>query len=193
MRRPHQRVPKCGLNQPRQSFGHAQVSAASNIRVRIAKWQHRCPQDLLFHECGGLRSEHDFGAALIRLEFSERGLDLPPLAVGVGEVDRGDVVGIEECGEQAERAHLGAAPVIDVVVDDADDDVFGVEAELLARISASHDPSWRVSIRRGLALLFGSPDQIGSGRRCLFPRLETHEPAIRGQHHAGFETIQERL
>jgi len=45
--------------------------------------------DLLQHQVGGLRAQHYPRAALVGLELVERGLDLPPLRVSAGELDRG--------------------------------------------------------------------------------------------------------
>ena len=57
------------------------------------------------------------------LQLVEGRLDLPTLRVRSGEFGGGDLVGVEDRGEQPKRAALGAAAVFNGLVDDAHDHV----------------------------------------------------------------------
>ena len=67
--------------------------------------------DFLEHEVGRFRSQHGARAPLMGLQLVEGTLDLPALGVGGREIESGDVVGVEDGGEEP----VGLVVVVSVV------------------------------------------------------------------------------
>ena len=150
--------------------------------------------DLLLNQVGGLRSQNCPRSTLVGLEFVEGAFDLPPLRVRRREFDGGDFGRVDHGGEQPVRTgRRRASAVIDVVVNNADHDVFGVQPRVVRSELAEPRAVLEGLDMTGRDVVLGPLDQIcfSSGRLC--PQGEPGEPAIREEHHAGFEAIDQRL
>jgi len=134
------------------------------LRISVAE-----PVDIdglyLEDEGGGLGAQHGAGPALVGLELVEGRLDLPPLGVRDGEVDRGGVVRVEDRGEQPVAVVVGSA-VVDLVVDDPDDQRFGGHPRVVGGAKLSQPgPIGKGLDRTRLEHRRRPPQQVRAGRR----------------------------
>jgi hypothetical protein len=155
--------------------------------------------DLLQDQVGGLRAQHDPGSTLVGLELVEGVLDLPTLGVGGGQLARGYLLGVGECGEQPVDRRVVpsiASSNIEGVVNDAHEHRFLAAGGGRGEPTQVRQPGAVVQVaqvpRLGAGLVGSDPpQQVRAGCDGVAPQHIGEESAV-GQHqHARGERLQE--